>query len=99
MEHRKIGFIGGGVMAEVIIKGIIEKKLITPADIWLYDIDTLRTNYLKQQYKINIAIGNQELVQEVEMVILAVKPQVVAKVLQEISGEAWIGKQLTSIVA
>ena len=90
MEIRQIegietlGFIGGGQMAEALIKGILSKDLLNPDQIWASDPSGIRRNYLKETYNIETTAKNREVIQASEAIVLAVKPQVMAVVLEDI---------------
>ena len=46
--QKKIGFIGGGQMAEAIMRGVIKSGLFYPEDIYVCDISESRLEYLKE---------------------------------------------------
>ena len=83
-EVSGIGIIGGGQMAEALIKGFLEKKLFSPKKILVSEPLKERREYLTNSYKIKTTPSNIEVVREKEIILLAVKPQVMAKVLEEI---------------
>jgi pyrroline-5-carboxylate reductase len=94
----KISFIGGGMMGEAIIKSLLAKKMAKPADIIASDVSPVRRDVLKKNYGIKAVAGNREAVKGAEVVVLAVKPQELAKVLGELKG--LLSQQLVlSIVA
>lgn len=72
-----IAFIGGGAMAEAIIKGMLSAKLAEPGDIFVGEPSALRCEYLNKTYGINALSDNKEIVKTAGLIILAVKPQVV----------------------
>ncbi len=82
----KISFIGGGMMGEAIIKSLLAKKLTKPADITASDVSSVRRDILKKNYGIKAVAGNKEAVKGAEVVVLAVKPQELPKVLGELKG-------------
>ncbi|MBX3326422.1 MAG: pyrroline-5-carboxylate reductase [Nitrospira sp.] len=77
-----IGFVGGGRMAEALISGVLGAKLYGPDKIRVADPDGTRQDYLKQQYGIQVCPTNDEVVSASEVVVLAVKPQIIAEVLK-----------------
>ncbi|MCK4839488.1 MAG: pyrroline-5-carboxylate reductase [Desulfobulbaceae bacterium] len=77
----KIGFLGGGRMAEALIKGIIQAGLFAAEQIIAVDSAEDRRQLLAKLYKVNIAEDSAGLV-DCEIVVLAVKPQVVSALLQ-----------------
>jgi pyrroline-5-carboxylate reductase len=81
----KIGFIGGGNMGEAIISAILRKKLLPRTQIGLHEPDQMRLQKIKRKHKILSFPSNAELVQASQTVLLAVKPQQMAEVLNEIA--------------
>jgi pyrroline-5-carboxylate reductase len=82
----KIGFIGGGVMGEAIVKGILAKGIAKPADITVSDVSKARRDLLSKQYDVKTVADNQQAVKEADVVVLAIKPQELHKVLGELKG-------------
>lgn len=72
----RIAFIGGGMMAEAILKGMLHKEIAEPEMIILSDPSAGRREYLQKTYKVNTTGCNAEAVKSAGFVILAVKPQV-----------------------
>jgi pyrroline-5-carboxylate reductase len=99
IRRQKVGFIGAGIMAEVIIKGILQKKVFTPDQIWIYDIDQKRTRKIQQELEVNTAGDNNQIVEAADLVVVAVKPQAAEQVLCHINPALWEGKLLASIAA
>ncbi|NOX19712.1 MAG: pyrroline-5-carboxylate reductase [Nitrospirae bacterium] len=91
-----IGFIGGGNMAEAIIKGLVSagKK-----EIVVSDKNGQRLRYLKKQYGVKTLKANQDVVKASQLVVLAVKPQNMDDVLNEISPFIDSDKLVVSIAA
>jgi len=80
----RIGFIGGGVMGEAVIKGILAKKVVKPAAITVSDISRQRLATLKQRYTIVTTGKNEEAVQTSDVIILAIKPSEMGTVLPQL---------------
>ena len=57
-HHHTLGFIGGGFMAEAIIKGILTSNLLLPSNIYVGELNPSRQKYLQNEYKINISSNN-----------------------------------------
>jgi len=84
----KIAFIGGGVMAEAIIKGILGRGVARPQDITASDIDRERLFALGQDYGIRTSADNRQAIEGAEIVVLAIKPQNLKQVMEDLQGQA-----------
>lgn len=76
-----IAFIGGGAMAEAIIKGIVGSGMVAGKQIFVGEHTAERCNYLQETYGVQAFTDNKLAVQKADLVILAVKPQVAPKAL------------------
>jgi pyrroline-5-carboxylate reductase len=83
---QKITFIGGGQMAEALIGGLLAAQLCRPDHLWATDPVAARLEHLKRQYGILVGGHNREAAAWADVVVLAVKPQILESVLQEIGG-------------
>ncbi len=83
---KKIGFIGTGKMGEALIKGILHAKLFTPDKVYASDSDTAKLKLLEKSHGINPCRDNCDAVQNSDIILIAVKPQIVPKILEEIKG-------------
>ena len=72
----KIGFLGGGNMGEAMIKGLIAASLVVPDQIHVFDVSAPRMHYLKSQYLVQLSRDAEHLAKSSQLLILAVKPQV-----------------------
>ena len=79
-----IGFVGGGNMAEALIKGIISAGVWRPENILVSDIKVERLKYLTEKYRVTAAVSNETLAANVGLLVLSVKPQNMADALQSI---------------
>jgi pyrroline-5-carboxylate reductase len=95
---KKIAFLGGGNMAEALIKGLIAGGTATPDRILVADISADRLAHLQKTYGV-IQKGNGEAAREADIIILCVKPQVVERVLVEIAPVVDDRKLIISIAA
>ncbi len=90
------GFIGGGNMAEAMIKGMLSKGL---KEILVAEPRDERRQYLKETYNISTTSDNRYLVKLCKIIILSVKPQILPQVLEEISEDISDEKTVVSITA
>ncbi len=84
MKTKKIGFIGGGNMASSLIKGLIASGQAAHS-IWVADINSEVLSALTGSLGVNSTANNDELVNAVDVVVLAVKPQGLADVAKSIA--------------
>jgi pyrroline-5-carboxylate reductase len=94
-----LGFIGAGNMAEALIKGVLNAKFATAQQIRVFDPVEERRVYIFDGYGISALASNRELAQQAEILVLAVKPQQLDSVLEEIKGHLKAETLLISIVA
>ena len=95
---KKIAFLGGGNMAEALIKGMLSADVAKSRQMVVTDTSPARLDYLKK-YNMNLAKSNREAVQQADIVLLCVKPQVMDAVLTEIAATADSRKLVISIAA
>lgn len=79
-----IGFVGGGNMAEALIKGVTGTELYRPHDIFVSDIKSERLEYLVSEYKVQALTSNSDLAEKANILVLSVKPQNMAEALESI---------------
>jgi pyrroline-5-carboxylate reductase len=72
---KKIAFLGGGNMAEALIKGVIAAGTAKSDQILATDISPDRLEYLQKTYGIIIQKTNLDAVREAEIALLCVKPE------------------------
>ena len=83
LNLKKLAFIGGGAMGEAIIKGITRAGLMDPAAIFVGAHRQERADYLHDTYGVTALTDNAEAVKDAEMVVLAIKPQMVDSALDK----------------
>ena len=98
LENTRIGFIGGGNMAEALIKGLLAGG-VEAARIIVSEPVAERRTFLGEHYGVSCTDDNTSLVAGSDVIILAIKPQVADKVLQGIGDIATTGKLFISIMA
>ncbi|MEK6698739.1 MAG: pyrroline-5-carboxylate reductase [Nitrospirota bacterium] len=96
---KKITFLGGGNMAEALIKGLIAAGTAKPDQILVADILSDRLEHLRKTYGIIIHKSSKDAVSQAEIVLLCVKPQAIDMVLTKIGPVADKGKLVISIAA
>jgi pyrroline-5-carboxylate reductase len=76
-----IGLIGGGQMGEALIKGLLAAGLIEAASIIVAEPAALRREYLERNYQVQTTESAAQLAEQSRIVLLAIKPQIMAAVL------------------
>jgi pyrroline-5-carboxylate reductase len=95
----KIAFIGGGNMGEAMVSAILKNNLAAADDIAVSDIAESRRSYLENKYKITVMNDNNEVVQNKEIIIFAVKPQMLADAAARLKGQFKPNQLIISILA
>jgi len=94
-----ITFVGGGTMAEAFIRGLVSRHLATGQQITVSDPLGERRAHLSEQLGVATCSANARAVAGAQVVVLAVKPQVLAKVLKSLAEAIDPDVLLLSIVA
>lgn len=97
--EKKIGFIGGGAMAEAILSGAVSKQAAAAENIFVSDHKEERCRFLQDSYGVHASVGAESFLPEVDILVLAIKPQVAAKAMAEVQGRLKKDAVLVSIVA
>ena len=95
----RITFIGGGVMAEAMLRGIIDRGLAKASDIVASDISAERRSYLTEKYGVVTTSNNPSAIEKAEVIILAVQPVSLSEVMEELKGHLQPRQLVLSIVA
>ena len=98
MIKGNIAFLGGGQMAEALIGGLLASKVSEPQLICATDPMAARRDLLKSRFGILVGEDNARAADGADLVLLAVKPQVLPAVLRD-AGSALSGKLVVSIAA
>jgi pyrroline-5-carboxylate reductase len=97
--NKKLGFVGGGNMAAALIKGLLHAKVVPPEGIIVSDVKPERLEMLRQKHGVRTTTDNHELVRSSDVVVLAVKPQVIDKVLDAIGNDVKSSQLVISVAA
>src|SRR5512147_2213261 len=99
IKGKHVGFLGAGNMGEAMIKGLLQAGLVPVTAIAATDARPERLEEISRRYGIRAVASNPALVRDSDVVILAVKPQVMGAVLREIATVVDESKLLVSIAA
>ncbi len=95
----RIGIIGAGQMGGALAQGLLEKKVVSVDELFLSDVRVERLDELRQQLGLNTTTHNNQVVENAEIVIIAVKPQHLKGLLNELQVVQVTDQILVSIVA
>ncbi len=98
LKDKTIGFIGGGNMAEALIKGLLAGG-VPAADLRVAEPFEERRTFLADRYGIGTSSDNGSVAAQSDIIVLAVKPQVAQAVLAELGAAITPAKLLISIMA
>src|SRR5215813_6215405 len=94
-----VGFVGTGNMAEALIRGLVSASVVDPRQIIGSDPRRERCQGMADRYKIWTTTENVEVARRSDILVLSVKPQIMAKVLDEIAPEVRPSALTISIAA
>ncbi len=99
LDQRTIATVGSGVMAEAMIAGLLRGALVEPRQIVASHPRPDRREELAARHRIRTVASNQEAVADADVILLAVKPQMLARVAREIGPGLRRGQLVISIIA
>lgn len=85
MLMKKLGFIGGGNMAEALARGLLDKHVFAPDDLIVADVDATRRRKLARSLKVETTAENRAVRDNSRAILLAVKPQQIDEVMAELA--------------
>ena len=99
MKDKKIGIIGTGNMGESLISGLIYAKSSVPKNIICSDVRKDKLKSVQDAYGVVTTTSNIDVVKASEIVIYAIKPQIMASILRETAVHLDMSKVIISIAA
>jgi len=81
---QKVGLIGCGVMGSALMSGIIHNNKVLPEDVIVWDISAKKLEETRDRLKVKAAANNAEVLNFARTIFLAVKPQDLYAVLEDI---------------
>jgi pyrroline-5-carboxylate reductase len=99
LKNRQVGLVGTGNMGEALIKGLLQGHVCKPEQILCSDTRPERLKVARETYGVKGTSHNIEVVKHSEILILAVKPQIMKKVVSEVSKYLDLSKLIISIAA
>ena len=96
---QSVAFIGGGIMGEAMIRGLITRDIVAPQQIIVADPMAERLDDLRGRYGIRVTVSNAEAAEAGQVIVLSVKPQNLTEVMPGIRGHLRRQDLLLSILA
>ncbi|HYO89893.1 MAG TPA: pyrroline-5-carboxylate reductase [Candidatus Limnocylindrales bacterium] len=99
LNDSTIAFIGGGVMAEAMIRGLLDKNLLNGDRIVVSEPRRERGLELVARYSLNYTNDNAEAARGADIIVLSTKPQVMGQVAESLAGQGSKASLVLSILA
>ena len=99
LSRRTIATVGSGVMAEAMIAGLLRGGIVKPAKVVASHPRAERRDQLREAYGIRTVAANGEAIADADIVLLAIKPQMLGRVGPELAGVLKPGQLVISILA
>jgi len=99
LRNKQVGFLGAGNMGEALIHGLLHGHLCKPEQIFCSDVRAERLKIIREKYGVRGTIHNTEVVKQSDIIILAVKPQIMKPVIEEVAKYFDFNKLIISIAA
>ena len=99
LSDLQLAFIGAGAMGEAMIAGVLARHDLEPAHIVASDRHRERLDSLQAALRIDVTLDNRVAAGKGQVVVIAVKPQVVPTVLDDLRGNIDKNALVLSIVA
>jgi pyrroline-5-carboxylate reductase len=96
---KTLGIIGSGNMATAILGGILNAGLVKPNDVTISDLNQAALDRVKADYGVNTTKDSAEVVKNSDVIIIALKPNVVELVLGQVKDYIDTNKIIVSIAA
>jgi pyrroline-5-carboxylate reductase len=99
LTKRTIATVGSGVMAEAMIAGLLRGALVEPGQVVASHPRAERRDELARLYGIRVTSSNREAVDGADVILLGIKPQMLARVGREIGPGLRAGQLVLSVIA
>jgi len=99
LKNRQVGLIGTGNMGEALVKGLLHGHVCKPEQIFCSDTRPERLKAIREIYGVKGTSHNIEVVKHSDILILAVKPQIMKQVVSEVAKYLGLSKLIISIAA
>jgi len=97
----KFGLIGGGVMGEALLSRLLATNIYDHNAVLVSEPQESRRNFLQEKYQVQVTSNNQELFIKSEVILLAIKPQIIDLITKDLTSDIQVQNQplIISILA
>ncbi|MBV8300803.1 MAG: pyrroline-5-carboxylate reductase [Candidatus Dormibacteraeota bacterium] len=99
LREARLGIVGAGVMAEAMLAGLVAGEVIAPSAVCCSHPRPERREELEARFGVSTSAANGDAVRDADVLLLAVKPQLLDGVMAELRGGLRAGQLVISIVA
>jgi pyrroline-5-carboxylate reductase len=99
LANRTIATVGSGVMAEAMIAGLLKGALVEPAQVIASHPRPERRDHLAREYSIQTVADNTAAIENADVILFAIKPQMLGRVGREIGPHLRRGQLVLSVIA
>src|ERR1700720_81820 len=98
-SNRRLAVMGTGKIGGILLRAFLEQKLVQPKRVHATVRHAEKARTLAKQLGITASTDNRAAVHDADIILLAVKPQAVREILEEIKPEMKPDKMIVSVVA
>jgi len=99
LRNETLAFIGCGMMGEAMVKGLLREDLVDPRQIIASHPRAERCHELENRYGVKVTDSNAEAATDATFVVLAIKPQFLGEVVEDLDGVLQSDATVLTIVA
>jgi pyrroline-5-carboxylate reductase len=99
LADKKLAVLGAGKIGGILLRAFLQQKLVQPKRVHATVRHSEKARSLAKQLGIEVSTDNRAAVREADIILLAVKPQAVKEICEEIKPEIKPGKLIVSVVA
>jgi pyrroline-5-carboxylate reductase len=99
LQGKRLAFIGGGTMAEAMIRGVFDKHLVPPSHVLVTGPRRERRADLAKRFGVKALASNADAAGAAHLIVLSVKPQMLSAVMRDLRGKLREDQLVISIVA
>lgn len=84
LSQQKFAFIGGGHITKIILSNLIKGQVIAPEQVTVSNRSVEKLSALESEFSVTTTLDNIEAVQEADLIFIAVRPEVVSTIIQDL---------------